>query len=298
MTTLLERLRLHQTEMTARERQIASYLEAGYPHAGLESATAVSERVNVSAATVVRFVAKLGYNGYADLQRELREETGARLASPLQRLDDQRTDDPDDQARSSNSVDVVTRSFEAALASLSRSYGSFDRQALASIDTLLTECKGRVWIIGEKKARSIALYLYAHLNLCLDHVSLLNTDASFEADQLLEVARDDVVIVIDVRRYVERGVVAAEWCLARGASLVVLSDSSASPLFAKTNYRLAAFTNAAAAFDSYVSLMFMVDVLTNAVTLRDPDRARKRLSLGEAAWSQFQIFGSGGASKD
>ncbi|HYF54963.1 MAG TPA: MurR/RpiR family transcriptional regulator [Salinarimonas sp.] len=290
MATLLERLRSCRAEMTGRERQIASYLEAGYPHAGLESATAVGERVNVSPATVVRFIAKLGYGGYAEFQRELRDEVEARLTSPLQRLASAPLPESPGGPASLEGVDVLTRSFEAALACVTRTYGALDRPVVDAIVTLLLECRGRIWIIGEKKGRSVALYLYAQLNLCLERVTMLTTDASFEADRLLDVGPDDVVIAVDVRRYVERCVQAAEWCRAQGAAVVVLSDGPTSPLFGRTSYRLAAATNSAGAFDSYLGLMLIADLVTNIVADRAPERARRRLEVGEKAWAQLRVF--------
>lgn len=298
--TLLERLRLHRDSMTSRERQIAAYLEGGYPHAGLESATAVGERVNASAATVVRFIAKLGYSGYAELQRELRDQVETRLSSPLQRLIGPGLDFTAEQplpehhllSGQPGAVDVVTRTFETALATVTRTYGALDRRMLDAIVSLMMGCTGSIWIVGEKKGRSLALYLYAQLNLCLGKVNLLNTDASFGPDRLLDVGSDDIVIVFDVRRYVETTLLAAEWCQAKGATLVVLSDSATSPLFDKTSYRMVAVTHTAGAFDSYVGLMLIADMMTNAVTAANPERARKRLEAGEAALAKFRIFGT------
>jgi len=284
--TLLERLRSQREEMTNREKQIASYLEAGYPHAGLETAAAVGERVNASAATVIRFIAKLGYSGYPDFQRELRGEVEARLVSPLQRLTNWEGGGSHGQA---GSVDVLAPTFEAAMSAVTRTFGSLDSRIVETVAALLAGCQGRIWIIGEKKGRSVAVYLYAQLNLCLERVSL-GADASFEADHLLDVGSDDILIVIDVRRYVEVTLQTADWCDARGATLVILSDSPSSPLFNRTPYRLAAATGGAAAFDTYVGLMLLADVLTNAVAARDPDRTRRRLKLGEAAWDQFKVF--------
>ena len=298
--SLLERLRLHRDAMTAREHLIAAYLERGYPHAGLESATAVGERVSASAATVVRFIAKLGYSGYAELQRELRDQVETRLSSPLQRLMGPKEEIdsghtlPEHHLLSgqAGAVDVVTRTFETALATVTRTYGALDRRTLDSIASLMLGCTGSIWIIGEKKGRSLALYLYAQLNLCLSHVNLLNTDASFGPDRLLDVGSDDIVIVLDVRRYVESTLLAAEWCQAKGAALVVFSDSVTSPLFDKTSYRMVAVTHTAGAFDSYVGLMLIADMVTNAITAADPERARKRLEAGEAALAKFRVFGA------
>lgn len=288
MSTLLERLRHARENLTGRERKIASVLEAGYPHAGLESATALGTRVGASAATVVRFAAKLGYAGYPDLQRELRSEVEARLATPLQRLEQSAQILP---AQAANEGDVPSRTFEVAMAALTRSFSAFDRHTLEQITLALATCRGRILISGEKKGRAIALYLYAQLNLCLPQVTLLTTDAGFEGDQLIDVGPGDIFIAVDVRRYVRRGLAAADWAASQGATLVVLSDSSAAPLYALTTLRLCAATNGAGAFDSYIGLMLAADILSNLVVARSPQSARERISKGERAWEQLGVFG-------
>src|SRR5258708_19348447 len=86
MTKLLDRLRKARSSLTGREQRIAAALEEGYPHAGLESATALSQRLGVSAATVIRFSGKLGYRGHTALQAEMREKVEMRLSRPPTRM--------------------------------------------------------------------------------------------------------------------------------------------------------------------------------------------------------------------
>jgi DNA-binding MurR/RpiR family transcriptional regulator len=286
VTSLLRRLQVAAPVLTTRERKIAEALETGYPHTGLQSATALAERVGVSAATVVRFAVKLGYDGYLDLQRELREEVEARLATPLQRLEQS----AQSAAQLPVAQDISSKTFEVALAALTRSFGALDRTVLYVVAQTLTQCRGRIWIMGEKKARSIALYLFAQLNLCLPRVALIGTEAGFEGDQLLDANNDDILIAIDVRRYVRRVVLAADWVQKRGATLIVLSDSQASPLYQKTRLGLTASTHSAGAFDSYVGLMLLADIITNLTVARNPVLARKRLEEGEAAWASLGTF--------
>ena len=57
--TLLERLAREAATLTARERTLADALGRDYPHALLESATALAAQHGTSASTVVRLFAKL-----------------------------------------------------------------------------------------------------------------------------------------------------------------------------------------------------------------------------------------------
>ena len=82
---LTERLARHHADLTGSERALAEALQRDYPHALLESATALAARNGTSASTVVRLFAKLGYASYAEAQREARAEVTALLQTAGQR---------------------------------------------------------------------------------------------------------------------------------------------------------------------------------------------------------------------
>ena len=287
---LLEQLTSHREEFTVRERLIANFLESGFPHAGLDTATAVAERLNISAATVVRFVSKLGYGRYSDLQREMRGQVRSRLVSPLQRFE--LSDATETVHGRADVKNLMSKTFDVGLAILGRTYDAIDQHTVEGISAALIGCKGSIWVVGEKKGRSIALYIQANLGLSLRNVHLLSTEASFEADRLLDLGPEDVMLIIDVRRYVNSTVQAANWGEARGARLIVLADAVDSALYVRTSLRLAAATTGAGAFDSYLGLMLICEIICNLVTAAIPDEVRKRLALGEDAWRQFGIFSS------
>ncbi|TVZ75451.1 RpiR family transcriptional regulator [Streptomyces sp. BK340] len=68
-TTVAERLRRLQDRLSPAVLKIARALTANYPAAGLDSASGLASYAGVSAPTVVRFVARLGFNGYRHFQQ-------------------------------------------------------------------------------------------------------------------------------------------------------------------------------------------------------------------------------------
>src|SRR3982074_2705897 len=85
-----ELVRQRQAELSPAERKLARVLLATYPTAGLESVARFAERAAVSPPTVTRFVGKLGFRGYPEFQRVLRDELQARLSSRLARFPEAR----------------------------------------------------------------------------------------------------------------------------------------------------------------------------------------------------------------
>ena len=79
---LNQRIAGYGRKLSKTERLLVDEMLARYPQSLLESATALARAVGTSASTVVRLLAKLGYDSYAQAQTEARAEVTARLASP------------------------------------------------------------------------------------------------------------------------------------------------------------------------------------------------------------------------
>src|SRR5690554_7843468 len=71
--------------LPAGERRAAQVLIANYPVTGLKTVAEFSAQAGVSPPTILRFVARLGCQNYADFQARLQEELAAQLQSPLSR---------------------------------------------------------------------------------------------------------------------------------------------------------------------------------------------------------------------
>lgn len=71
--------------MPAGERRAAQALVANYPMIGLKTVADFSAQAGVSSPTILRFVARLGFQNYADFQSALKEELAAQLQSPASR---------------------------------------------------------------------------------------------------------------------------------------------------------------------------------------------------------------------
>ena len=79
-----ERIRRSLGELSKSERKVARALLSGPPTIGLESVVQLAQRAEVSAPTVSRFVARLGFDNYAAFQHTLREDLSARVLSPVE----------------------------------------------------------------------------------------------------------------------------------------------------------------------------------------------------------------------
>ncbi|MBN9273080.1 MAG: MurR/RpiR family transcriptional regulator, partial [Mesorhizobium sp.] len=71
--------------MPAGERRAAHTLVANYPLIGLKTVAEFSQAAGVSSPTILRFVARLGFQNYPEFQSALQDELAAQLQSPAAR---------------------------------------------------------------------------------------------------------------------------------------------------------------------------------------------------------------------
>ncbi|HEX7127747.1 MAG TPA: MurR/RpiR family transcriptional regulator [Thermodesulfobacteriota bacterium] len=280
---LLERIERRRAALTESERELAAFVVEHYPHMAFESATSIGQRVGVSAATVVRFFAKLGYEGFADVQRELRAEVAARLHSPIERLDAAR-EAPDEAS------ELLRQSLTVDLGNLEATYRGVDPEQFRLLVERLVAPGGRIYVMGEKKGYGVAHYLHTQLNLALPDVTLLESGQSLLVDRLLRLTEKDLLVAIDVRRYARATVLVARRFRDIGADVAVLADSPLSPLSGLARFRLPITTTGAGAFDSYTAAVSLVNAIVNGVAIRRKQALHDTLERGEALWQEFQTF--------
>ncbi len=71
--SIAETIRQSLGELTQSERRPALSLLANYPVPGLEPVAQFARRAGVSGPTILRLVAKLGFAGYPEFQKALRD---------------------------------------------------------------------------------------------------------------------------------------------------------------------------------------------------------------------------------
>ena len=268
--SIAEQVRASAGRLTAQERKAAQALLTNYPTAGLAPVAEFAERAAVSAPTVLRFVAKLGFLGYPDFQRQLREELEAQLASPLAK--------PAHKARPRSPQRPFIDPFaEAAVANLQGTFRNLREDDFSAIVDLLCDRRRSVHLIGGRFTDALARYLAAHLSLVRPDVRHVPSGIGVWRDRLLDIKRRDVLVVFDIRRYQEDVVAFARDAAARGPEIVLVTDQWISPISRQAKHVLACRVAAPSRWDSSVVLLAVVEALTAAATDRLGEFARKRI---------------------
>ncbi|WP_304454663.1 MurR/RpiR family transcriptional regulator [Nocardiopsis sp. YSL2] len=285
MASIAEMIRTHEGGLSTSERRVARALLADYPAAGLGTVRLLAERAGVSAPTVLRFVARLGFDNYPALQQGLLAELGEREQSPLDAYASREADRPDTDRADLGAA--AARTLGGAVRTTLEGLPAFE---LNEAVRLMSEPEHRVVSWGGRFSRLLSQYLVLHLMQIRGNAVTLPDAPVERADLLADAGRGDVFVVFDFRRYEAWSLHAAQEAARREARVVLLTDRWLSPISAVADVVLPVHVDSVSAYDSQVPAMAVCEALVAGVMRSLGGRAEERMRRFEEASRGFDLL--------
>ena len=260
-------------ELTPTERRIAEAVLAEPTLLAFGTVSDLASRVGTSRPSVVRFANKLGFAGYSQLQRHVRNDLSHRLARPSERIRYEDDKAPSPKAAIANAISSV---FEAV-----------DGDRLTRLAAPILRAN-KVWILSGETSQAGARKLYSGLSMVRPSVSLLD-ERSFGVDAC-DAGPRDAAVVMDFFRYRRRVTEAAQALAQAGAAVVAITDSPLSPLVELTDNWCELEVPAIGPFDSSVPAVAIAELLVARVARDLQDDATGRIDRIEALWQATGVF--------
>jgi DNA-binding MurR/RpiR family transcriptional regulator len=272
--TVAERLRAHMEHLTPAERKLADALFADYPLLGLKSMADFAKSAGVSTPSALRLAKKLGFDGYPAFQAAVRAELAERLQNPITK-----------HARwlaLAPQTHILNRFADAAMENLRASLERIDPKSFDAIVALLADGKSGVHVLGGRITGALAGYLHTHLQMARPQAHLLSGTPHLWPQQLININRDDVLFVFDVRRYDGNLLKFAASAKDRKAKVVLITDQWISPIARIADYTLPLRIAVPSSWDSNMVPLFVVEALVAALVARTWPATQKRITQLEA----------------
>jgi RpiR family murPQ operon transcriptional repressor len=181
-----DRIRQERTGMSKSFARLADYLLDSYIEASFMTASELAHELNLDAATVVRFSQHLGYKGYPELLREIREKVKYDLLMRPQ------------QAEQPESVPGVTNSaMQSLIRELEQTRISLDTEAVTRLVDEMGRAR-RIVVLAEAPAQPAAYNLVYFLEQGGFAIFIARPGVSDLARTIHTASSQDLFLAIDV----------------------------------------------------------------------------------------------------
>jgi DNA-binding MurR/RpiR family transcriptional regulator len=268
--------------LTRAERQLANAMLANYPVLGLDSITAVALASGVSTPTVVRMAKKLGFAGFPEMQAALRDELEATISNPIAKHDR--------WAAAAPETHILNRFADQVMENLRQTLKQLPPETFNAVVSLLADRQRTIHIVGGRITRSLADYLFTHMQVIRSGVTQIASNANTWPHYVLNMKEGDVLVAFDVRRYEQEILRLTEMARARGVEIVLFTDQWGSPAAKHATHSFHARIEAPSAWDSSVVTLFIVEAVVAAVQDENWEETRDRMKTLEDLFDQTRMF--------
>jgi DNA-binding MurR/RpiR family transcriptional regulator len=260
-------------ELSPAERKVARALLAAWPAAGLESAASLARSAGTSTPTVLRLASRLGFGSYPAFQTRLRDELADHLNSPVRRS--QEGIAHGDGGTLGRAVADRVTLVDSIATSVPPS--EFERAV-----AVLADRPKHVAVLGGYFSRYFAMLFAAQLDQILPSVAFVAEPLGHDVGAFLHLRRGSVVVVMDFRRHELVAQQAAEAAKRQGATVVLVTDTSLSPVVECADVVLPVRVDGIP-FDSMAPLLVLIEALVEGVLRATGERGLERMRQWEDA---------------
>lgn len=259
---------------------IAKYVLEHTTETSYLSIKELSERTGAGEATIMRFCTKLGFDGYPDFKTALRDDLADRGNIALRLKESYKVYEGRGEA--------VMKMFQDDMDRIQRTLDQMDVDEFFRVCDELILAK-RIFIITGRSSSSLGMFFQYYLNMTLGNVQLI-TDMGCNADQLVDLNGNDVVVGISFARYTKSTVELFRFAKEKGAKTITITDSPVSPMKKYADLCLLSEAFLPSYIDSFVAPMALLNAILTEIGRNRNVQLEKRLSELDAFYKEYNIF--------
>ncbi|NME36638.1 MULTISPECIES: MurR/RpiR family transcriptional regulator [Fusobacterium] len=277
---ILKLVKENMDNFTKQQKKIAQYLLEHYEEAVFFTAEELGEKSKTSEPTVVRFVKKIGFSKYSDLQNELRKV----LKGKLYQVD--RLNLPTEK---NDLLSFVAYSMNKDIESIRKTLKNINESDLnKAIDWLLSSEK--VFIVATHAEYGLACYFGHSLSWIRDKVFVLTTLHGMNYDEMYNITEKDLLVAISFPPYPKYTVDILNFNFLKGIRTLGITDNENSPISLFSNCCLYAHNEQISFVDNSAPTLSLLSVILTLVSKKDLNRANKKLEKLTKFWESSNLY--------
>ena len=237
----------------------------------------VAGNAGVSLPHFSRLAKLLGFETYGELRENYRKQVQQNDINEYHlRAENLQRSGGDQAAR-----DIWREFRNATIGNVTAIFDSIDPDYFASVARILNDAK-QVYIVGMQASASFSSYAHYIGGMASGKVRLVRGDGGVFADPVADLGADDVLIAVSQQPCACTAIELAMLARERGARVIAITDSPASPIALEADYVLLGPNRSPLFFESYVGTTVLIEALIGFFTIGQTSDVVERIERIEA----------------
>jgi DNA-binding MurR/RpiR family transcriptional regulator len=278
---LIEKISESIGGLTPKGRILGQYIISHPRKAVFMTTKELAEACEVSEATVVRFVAVIGYERYSDFQQALRDFVDTELTL-LDRLDIADMKAP--------GAVRFRRTVSEEIDNLKQLYHSLDVETMAGVVAELDR-RVPVHIIGARLSYTMAYYMGWAMTKVRENIRIMKGSDRTTIDWLTIAPADSVTVIVATSRYPNELIRLGKLVKRLGQTLVVITDSATCPVLQFADHSLIAASKHIPYLGSPTPMSCLINYLVHELASRQGEALKThQAKLEQSYWENDVLF--------
>ncbi|MCT4631517.1 MAG: MurR/RpiR family transcriptional regulator [Firmicutes bacterium] len=255
--SIIEKMGKNFEKMTDGEKKIYHYIMKNTLTFSLKSINEVSEDLDMSKTSLMRFAKNLGFNGYSQFKKTFQEEQILE-SSPADRM--KKLYESDYIMGLEKTKNMEFENISSSLLNIN------DLDFNMLIEEIMN--KKKIFTMGWDVSR----YLSGVLNFRLNHLGFDSREVrrdviDFDV-QLMHAKKDDILIVFDFYKYSKAIERAIAICKEKGSKIVLISDDLSCPSYKHSDMAFLCNVKTDILMNSMIAPMFLINLIVSELVYR------------------------------
>ncbi len=275
--------RIHKAypRLSKQHKIIADYITGNLEKASYMTINLLAEHTSTSVATVLRLTTLLGYEGYPEFRRALKNSSKSALTT-LQRIDM-----PGFENYSIESIREVLRH---DMQNIKDTVEDLDIEQFDMVIESLMSAK-TVYLMASRTSSLLVEYLEYYLNRLLGgNVKIANSSHKDPLEVLMHATKDDAVVVLSFPRYSSETVKALEYVKKKSPKIIGITDLTTSPIYPLCDHVLLAKSNIISFVDTLIAPLSLLNAIIIGIGLKDKENTKRVYTELEDLWEENEIY--------
>ncbi len=245
----------------------------------------LSTKTGISQATIIRFCRSLGYKGFLEFSKDIKQALQAELSSSDRFNLTSKAEKPVDPF----DLKSIQHLFEVGKTDLNELHETINNEDFAKSVQEMHEAD-KIFIIGRLSSYPLAIHFFQMLSKTTDNVVLIDDENIQSIATVNSITANSVLFSISFPRYPKSTLNIVKKASEKGATVISLTNSRLCPTVPLSKYTLITPVEVISYIDVYISPLALISALAISFSEIYPGRTQKFLSAFDSYAEENSLF--------